>query len=86
MTVAHHVSLGRVAAPVIMRPNLLALSFAPVPAASLGADVPIEAPLPEPEGERVQVWREGYGWVERPAVPFEVDVPEVPRRESAVAA
>jgi hypothetical protein len=38
-----------------------------------GAD---DAPLPAPEGERELVWREGFGWVERP-VEVEVDAQSV---------
>lgn len=51
---------------------------------TLGADVPVEAPLPSSEGE--WVWRPGYGWVERTVAPFELDVPEMPHRETAAAA
>jgi hypothetical protein len=35
-----------------------------------------EAPLPQPEGERELVWREGFGWVERP-IDVEVDAQPV---------
>ena len=76
------VSAPAMAAPVGMTTTrTLAEIAATLPAASWYAvDAPVEAPLPEPEGERWLEWRPGFGWVERP-----VEAPEPATNERLAA-
>lgn len=45
-----------------------------------------EALLPEPEGEREQVWRDGFGWVDRPVEVEPWVQAEAPEYRETVAA
>lgn len=47
---------------------------------TLGASAAVEAPLPD-EGEREQVWVDGYGYADRPAA----SAADEPQQQSAVA-
>lgn len=50
--------------------------------ATLGLDAPEELPLAEPEGEREQVWRTGWGYADRPVEP-PVEQPATPEEAAA---
>lgn len=62
-------------------PHLDAIAYRSALSPALRVVSSDDEPLPEPEGEREWIWREGHGWVERP-----VEVPEIPAEREVAAA